>query len=89
IEKAAVVLGAVAPTPLPAAAASQFLVGKSLSDDLYALAAALAREECRPITDLRGSIWFREEIIQTLTQRALAEAAGRARTEHSNARERT
>ncbi len=89
IAAASIVLGAVAPTPLPAAAASQFLVGKSLSDDLYARAADLAREECRPITDLRGSIWFREEIVQILTQRALAEAAGRTRTEHSKARERT
>ncbi|MFA9454080.1 MAG: xanthine dehydrogenase family protein subunit M [Candidatus Aminicenantaceae bacterium] len=86
IEKAAVVLGAVAPTPLLAAAASQFLVGKSLSDDLYAQAAALAKEECRPISDLRGSIWFRKEIVQVLTQRALAEAAARARTKHSKTR---
>ncbi|MGB2906117.1 MAG: xanthine dehydrogenase family protein subunit M [Candidatus Aminicenantaceae bacterium] len=89
IEKAAVVLGAVAPTPLLAAAASQFLVGKSLSDDLYAQAAALAKEECRPISDLRGSIWFRKEIVQVLTQRALAEAAARARTKHSKTRLRT
>jgi len=89
IEKAAVVLGAVAPTPLRAEKATQYLVGKSCSDDLFARAAALAREECRPISDLRGSIWFRREIVQVLAQRALAEAAARARTKHSNTRART
>lgn len=79
IETAAVVLGAVAPTPLVAAAAAEFLVGKSPSEDAFVQAAGLAKEESRPISDVRGSAWFRKEIIKVLTSRALREARDRAR----------
>jgi len=78
IEEAAVVLGAVAPTPFLALEASRSLQGKVPSDSLFQKAALIARDESLPITDIRGSIWYRKQIVEVLTQRALKEAQSRA-----------
>ncbi len=78
IEKASVVLGAVAPTPLLALEASEGLLGKAPSDSLFHKAALTAKDECSPITDIRGSIWYRKQIVEVLTLRALKEALSRA-----------
>lgn len=83
IIRAAVILGAVAPTPLAAAKTAEFLSGQKPSADLFAQAASLAGEECRPISDIRGSAWFRKEIVQVLTRRALAGALARAQADES------
>ena len=77
ITKAAIILGAVAPTPLLASEASALLEGKSPTDDIFVQASKQATEESNPISDVRGSIWFRTELIQVLTQRALARALDR------------
>ncbi len=79
IQKAVIVLGAVAPVPLMALKASQTLVGNKPAEELFHQAASIAQKESRPISDLRGSIWFREALIDTLTRRALIEAYQRAR----------
>jgi carbon-monoxide dehydrogenase medium subunit len=78
IQRAAIVLGAVAPTPLPALKASDLLVGKEPSGELFEKAASLAKEEAKPISDIRGSMWHRRELVQVLTRRTLAEALNRA-----------
>ncbi|OGD12062.1 MAG: hypothetical protein A2Y86_01000 [Candidatus Aminicenantes bacterium RBG_13_62_12] len=78
IARAAVVLGAVAPTPLTAVKTAEFLSGQKPTADLFAGAAVLAGEECRPISDIRGSAWFRKEIVQVLTRRALIVALARS-----------
>lgn len=78
IAKAAIVLGAVAPTPLNALKASVFLSGKEPSESLFQEAALIAKEESKPISDIRGSIWFRKELIDVLTRRTLDEALNRA-----------
>ncbi|MBI2901774.1 MAG: FAD binding domain-containing protein [Planctomycetes bacterium] len=75
IEDARVVLGAVAPIPLIAAKTSAFLIGKPTS--VFAEAAKIAREEARPISDVRGSKEYRLEIVEVLAARALAQAAER------------
>jgi carbon-monoxide dehydrogenase medium subunit len=84
IEKAAIVLGAVAPTPLLATEASAKLEGKSLSDDILDQASNLAAAESKPISDVRGSLWFRTELLPVLTRRALARALERAQGEISS-----
>jgi carbon-monoxide dehydrogenase medium subunit len=78
IAEAALVLGAVAPTPVLAAKASRFLIGKEPSGGLFARVAQMAKEECHPISDIRGSFWFRKELVEVLTRRALAEASEKA-----------
>lgn len=78
VEKARVVLGAVAPTPVLAKKTAAFLQGKTPSQEIFEEAAALAREESKPISDIRGSAWFRKELIRVLTLRSLAEAQQRA-----------
>ena len=76
--KARVVLGAVAPVPMLAVACGEALVGEAPSEGLFAGAADVAGGEARPITDLRGSMEFRRELVKVLTLRALREAAARA-----------
>jgi len=83
IAKAAIVLGAVAPTPLLALKASEFLKDKKPSTALFEKAASIAKEETKPISDIRGSIWYRKELIQVLTQRSLAEASRKAQGKSS------
>jgi carbon-monoxide dehydrogenase medium subunit len=78
IDKAGVVLGAVAPTPVEALKASEFLSGKKSSQSLFENAAIMAKEEAKPISDIRGSSWYRKELIQILTVRALNIALFRA-----------
>lgn len=78
ITKASIVLGAVAPTPVLASKASTFLIGKEPLDKIFEKAALFAQEEAKPISDIRGSLWFRKELIHVLTRRTLAEALRRA-----------
>jgi carbon-monoxide dehydrogenase medium subunit len=88
ITKAAVVLGAVAPTPLLAAGASEFLIGQVPTEDLFKEAAARARKEGKPISDIRGSAWYREELIEVLTRRTLGRALERAQKDQRERREK-
>ncbi|HZO80901.1 MAG TPA: xanthine dehydrogenase family protein subunit M [Candidatus Binataceae bacterium] len=72
-------LGAVAPTPLFAAKASESLVGKKLDDAAIERAAKLATEQSTPIDDMRGTAEFRRHLVGVLTRRTLLKAAERAR----------
>jgi len=78
ISNSTIVLGAVAPTPFTATKASEFLTLKKPSETVFQEAASLARDESRPISDVRGSIWFRKELVHVLTRKALDEALKRA-----------
>ncbi len=84
IDRVAIVLGAVAPTPIEALKTSEFLSGKEPSQNLFEEASLMAKEEARPISDIRGSIWYRKELVSILTRRALTEALlqaqGKSRT---------
>jgi carbon-monoxide dehydrogenase medium subunit len=79
IDQAAVVLGAVAPTPLVASKTAEFLMNKTPSESLFQKAASIAKEEGKPISDIRGSLWYRRELVRVLTLRALTEAWRRVR----------
>ncbi|NIM59939.1 MAG: xanthine dehydrogenase family protein subunit M [Candidatus Aminicenantes bacterium] len=78
IDRAAIVLGAVGPTPVEALKTSEFLSGKEPSYSLFKEASLMAKEEGKPISDIRGSVWYRKELIQILTVRALNLALFRA-----------
>jgi xanthine dehydrogenase FAD-binding subunit len=70
-----VAFGAVAPTPMRAPQTEAALDGRALTEETIAAAAAIAREEVRPISDVRASEWYRRELIHNLTQRVLSDVA--------------
>ena len=76
---ARVSIGATAPTPLLVPEAAAALVGRPLSDDSIAAAAAASKAAARPIDDMRGSIKQRKHLAAVYTQRTIAIAADRAR----------
>jgi CO/xanthine dehydrogenase FAD-binding subunit len=79
LKKVRIALGAVAPTPIRARRAEAALEGQEPSPEAIARAAAIAREEARPISDLRGSAAFRRHLVGVMTERLLREAIERAR----------
>jgi carbon-monoxide dehydrogenase medium subunit len=78
IAAARIALSAVAPTPLFARAASEYLAGRVISVETLAEAARLAQEAARPITDMRGTAAQRKHLVAVLTRRALEKAIWRA-----------
>jgi CO/xanthine dehydrogenase FAD-binding subunit len=72
-----VVLGAVAPTPVRAAAAEALLGGQVPTPARVAAAAAAAQAAAQPITDVRATAGYRREVLPGLVTAAL-EAAGEA-----------
>jgi len=69
-----IVLGAVAPTPLRAKRAEAVLRGNKISDSLVKEAARVASEEAAPITDVRASLWYRNQIIEVLVNQSVFQA---------------
>ena len=80
IEQARIALAAVAPTPVFAAEASQWLVGQPASEEVFAEAGELAKSAASPIDDMRGTAEYRTHLVGVLTKRTLATACERART---------
>jgi xanthine dehydrogenase iron-sulfur cluster and FAD-binding subunit A len=71
IRRAAITLGAVAPTIIHATEAEASLQGKELTEEVIARAAELASNAARPIDDIRGSAAYRKEMVRVLVQRGL------------------
>ena len=71
LSDARIVMGSVAPTPLRARAAEKSLIGFSPSDELLERAANEASEEATPISDVRASESYRNNMTAVLVQRAL------------------
>jgi carbon-monoxide dehydrogenase medium subunit len=72
-------LAAVAPTPVLAPKAAEYLIGKKLDEKTAERAGELARESATPIDDMRGTAEYRVHVVGVLTRRALLGAAERAR----------
>jgi carbon-monoxide dehydrogenase medium subunit len=79
VREARIALGAVAPTPRLVESAAAALVGGVLDDAVVTGAAEAAMAAAEPISDVRGSAEYRRRLIGTLTGRAIAAAAQRAR----------
>lgn len=69
--QARIALGAVAPTPLRAREAEALLAELPFSSDQITQAAVTAAAACSPIDDIRSSAWYRRQMVQRLTRRAL------------------
>ena len=78
ITEAHVALGAVAPTALLVAEASQAIVGSKLDEAALGRLDAAARAACRPIDDKRGTVDYRIKVAGVLARRAAAIAYQRA-----------
>ena len=74
ITDARIALGAVAPTPIRAYVAENILIGSDGSKEVIAEAAKAARNACKPITDVRTTAEYRQEIVEVLTRRAISSA---------------
>ena len=72
-----IALGAVAPTPMRAKRAEEILKGKTITNELIEEASRIASEECKPISDVRGSAEYRREIVRVFTRQAIEQALGR------------
>jgi carbon-monoxide dehydrogenase medium subunit len=79
VKAARIGLGAVGPTPIYAARASESLIGKKLDRAAIEAASQFAIEVATPIDDMRGTAEFRKHIVGVLTQRTIQIAADRAR----------
>jgi len=75
IDNSSIAFGSVAPTIVSASEAESFLVGKQLSEDVIHTAVELAMRAIRPISDVRGSDWYRYEMAKVITRRGLTEIA--------------
>jgi CO/xanthine dehydrogenase FAD-binding subunit len=73
--RARVAYGAVAPMPMRAYRTEQALEGSMLGADTSARVAGVARDEVRPIDDVRASAWYRRELVHNLTRRMLDDVA--------------
>ena len=78
-KSARIALAAVGPTPIFAKAASDYLAGKTVSAESIAEAASMARDAAKPITDMRGTIDQRKQLVEVLTRRTLNKAVARAK----------
>jgi carbon-monoxide dehydrogenase medium subunit len=73
-----ITLGAVAPTPIRAKKAEAVVKGKKIDDALLEQAGKIASEEAKPIDDVRGSAFYRTEIVKVYTKRAIKQAMEQA-----------
>jgi carbon-monoxide dehydrogenase medium subunit len=73
-----IALGAVAPTPVRAQSAEDFLKGKNPDKDAIEEAADRAVSSASPIDDVRSSASYRREMVRILTRRAIEEALQQA-----------
>ena len=70
-----VALGAVAPVPLRAALTEAAIEGKELDAGLIDKVAATAHDEVKPISDVRASAWYRQELVHNIVKRMLTDVA--------------
>ncbi|MBP64975.1 MAG: carbon monoxide dehydrogenase [Chloroflexi bacterium] len=78
-ESARIALSSVGPTPILATEAGDSLAGKPVDDKTIDTAANLARDAASPITDMRGTINQRKQLIKVLSGRVINQAVERAR----------
>lgn len=82
-EDARIVLMSVGDGPVQASKAAETLIGEAPTPEALEAAAQVVRQEIDPTGDLHASAEFRRHLAVVLTERALAEAVGRAQCEEA------
>jgi carbon-monoxide dehydrogenase medium subunit len=77
VEDVKIGLAAVAPTPIRATDAEDILKGNPLTEAILNEAASAASAQSSPISDLRCSADYREEMVRVLTKRTIQTSAAR------------
>ncbi len=72
VKEAVIACASVAPVPLLARKAAEFLYGRRLDEGTISEAAALAQSETSPITDTRSEAAYRKAMVRVLAVRALS-----------------
>lgn len=75
-----VVVGAVASTPQEVAPAEDLARGQRLTDKLIEEIAAAYASAIDPISDMRGSAWYRKQTIRVFVRRAIQKALASGRS---------
>jgi aerobic carbon-monoxide dehydrogenase medium subunit len=75
---ASIAIGSAAPTPVRAADAEQLLAGRQLDAAAATEAAEAAAQAVCPISDVRSTALYRQEMVRVLVRDALLKAAARA-----------
>ena len=75
LTQARVAFGAVGPTPVRGRATEAALEGCPLDAAAIERIAGVARDEVKPIDDVRATAWYRKELIFNITQRMLGDVA--------------
>jgi carbon-monoxide dehydrogenase medium subunit len=78
IADAGLALGALGPTTIIATRAEELLKGKPPSEELFAQAGDIAKEDCSPVPDGRGPVDYKRHLASVLSVRALRRATARA-----------
>lgn len=73
IRKARIGFGGVAATPICLKEAEAFVTGKPLNEETMQAAAEVARNEIKPITDVRGSAEYRQKLVGNLFLKVVSE----------------
>jgi carbon-monoxide dehydrogenase medium subunit len=71
VTQVSIAMGSVAPTIVRAEEAEAYLHDKLLTSDVISEAGRLASETATPIDDIRASAWYRKQMVQVCTRRAL------------------
>jgi xanthine dehydrogenase small subunit len=76
IDRAAIAYGGVAPTVIRLPRTEAFLAGKSATLDTFEHAGRIARDEIKPISDVRGSADYRLQLAENIMSKFWVETFG-------------
>jgi len=76
IDRAAIAYGGVAPTVIRLPRTEAFLAGKSATLDTFEHAGRIARDEIKPISDVRGSAGYRLQLAENIMSKFWYETFG-------------
>ncbi len=79
IKNIRIALGAVAPTPILVKGIAEMATGERLTPLLISAIASASSDFSKPISDHRGSLEYRKQMVEVLVRRALNQSLRRAR----------